>query len=519
MPEGRDRSDPLPEIEAATDTPPRETAVECLSAALAASHPRRVVADAVSLGMSGADADGSNFSRTIRVADAAYSLPGYDRVLVVGGGKAAAGVADALDATLGDVIDEGVVVVPGDTLPAEDGGRGGNADGDGRIARLPGDHPVPSERAVEATARIRTLLGTADDRTLVLAVVTGGASALLPAPAADIDLSALRATTEALVSSGAAIGEINAVRKHLSELKGGGLARTAAPATVVSLVLSDVVGDRLDVIASGPTVPDRSTFDDALAVLDRYEVPVPDAVRDRLERGAAGDPAVPETPTPGDSVFDRTHVHVLASTTTALEAAGESARASGYDTCLLTSRLRGEARASAGSLAAVAEEILASGNPVAPPAVVVSGGESTVTLRDGPDGTESGAGGGTGTGGPNQEVGLGFALSFDGAGAVSTAGGPGGDADRTDPLDRLADRIAFLSVDSDGIDGASDAAGALVDPRTVAGPEDREAARVALDGHDALPYLDSRGDLIRTGPTGTNVNDLYVLVVEPTDES
>lgn len=519
MSDGRDRAESTLHVEATADTPARETAIECLTAAVTGCHPRRVVAEAVSLGESAPQPGASTPARTLRVADAGYSLAEYDRVIVVGGGKAAAGVADALDATLGDVIDDGAVVVPGETLSD-----GVAADGPDRITRFPGDHPVPSERALEGTARIRSLLATADDRTLVLAVVTGGASALLPAPAPGVTLGDLRATTEALLASGAAIGEINAVRKHLSELKGGGLARAAAPATVVSLVFSDVVGDRLNVIASGPTVPDRSSFDDALAVLDRYDLAVPDAVRDRLERGGAGDPEVTETPPPGDPIFDRTHVHVLASTTTALEAARESAREAGYDTCLLTSRLRGEARTSGRSLAAVAEEVVASGNPVAPPAVVVAGGESTVTLQDGQaggdpnDDTDSGVG----TGGPNQEVGLGFALTFDAAGAVAGRSdrdedgdgrGPGG-VELAGPVERLADRVAFLAVDSDGIDGGSDAAGALVDPTTVAGPDDRDAARAALDAHDVEPYLDARGDLVRTGPTGTNVNDLCLLVVE-----
>jgi hydroxypyruvate reductase len=344
-------------------------------------------------------------------------------------------------------------------------------------------------------------LAEADDRTLVLAVVTGGASALLPAPATGIDLEALQSTTQALLDSGADIGAVNAVRKHLSELKGGGLARAAAPATVVSLVFSDVVGDRLDVIASGPTVPDRTTFDDALAVLDRYDVAVPESVRDRLHRGAGGDSAVPETPKPGDPVFDAVSVHVLASTTTGLAAARETAVERGYRTCLLSSRLRGEARATGTTLAAVAEEMLASGDPVEPPAVLLAGGESTVTIR------------GDGTGGPNGEVGVAFALEFDAAGADDR--GPDG---ASDPVDALAGRVACLSADTDGIDGATDAAGALVDPRTAAGPDAVAAAREALADNDALPYLESRDAVVRTGPTGTNVNDVQFVVIEGDDD-
>ena len=440
-------------LDAAAPTERHETALACLRAGIEAAHPERVLESTVRVD------DGR-----LHVSDAVYDLAGFDRVVVVGGGKAAAGVAAALERVLGDRIDAGAVVT-------YDPGEGE------RIDHLPGDHPVPSERGVESTRRVVGLLGDATDRTLVLAVVTGGASALLPAPADGVSLGDLQRTTERLLDSGAEIAEINAVRKHLSTLKGGGLARAAAPATVVSLVFSDVVGNDLGVIASGPTVPDGTTYADALAVLDRYGLSVPEPVRDRLERGAAGDLA--ETPKPGDPAFDRVDTHVLADGFTAVDAARAEAESRGYDPCVLSSRIRGEAREAAKNHVAVGEEVLATGNPAEPPAVVLSGGETTVTVR------------GDGVGGPNLE----YALSA----AVELAG---------------ETRAALASVDTDGKDGGTDVAGAVVDGTTLDGRERRAAAREALARNDALGLLDEYDCVIRTGPTGTNVNDLRVLVVD-----
>ncbi|MFB6107516.1 MAG: glycerate kinase [Haloplanus sp.] len=434
--------------ESLATTPARETALDCVRAGIDAAHPERVVADSVSL-------DGD----ALHVADATYDLSAFDRVVVVGGGKAADGVADALEAILGDRIDAGAVVT---TDP-------GSGD---RIDRLPGTHPVPSAEGVESTDAVASLVADADDRTLVLAVVTGGASALLPSPAGGISLDDLKATTDALLDAGAEIGALNAVRKHLSTLKGGGLARSAAPATVVGLVFSDVVGNDLSVIASGPAAPDESTYADALDVLERYGVDPPAAVRNRLERGAAGE--LPETPRADDPVFDRVDNHVLADGFTAIGAAREVAREAGYETLVLSSSVRGEAREAALTHVAVAEEVGRTGNPLASPAVVLSGGEATVTVR------------GDGDGGPNGEFALAAALE-------------------------LPDGATLACVDTDGHDGSSAAAGAVVDADTV---DDVPAARRALAESDAFGYLDGRNAVVRTGTTGTNVNDLRVLVVE-----
>jgi hydroxypyruvate reductase len=441
-----------------TRTDAAATALACLDAALSAALPETVVPARVSLS-----------GDVLTVGDETVDLDAFDRVVVLGGGKATGGVVDELESILGDRITGGAVVVPAEEAT--------NA-GDRRVERLPGDHPVPSEPGVESARRVADLAADADAETLVLAVVTGGASALLPAPADDVGLTALRETTDALLASGASIDELNAVRKHLSTLKGGGLAALAQPATVVSVLISDVVGDDPSVVGSGPTAPDDSTYDDALAVLDRYGVSVPAAVRDRLRRGAAGD--LPETPVAGDPAFDRVRTVLLANGFRSLAAARETARERGYETCLLSSRVRGEAREVGRTHAAVAEEVVASGNPVEPPAVVLSGGETTVTVT------------GDGEGGPNLE----FAL----AAGVELA------AESTPAV--------VASVDSDGRDGGTDVAGALVDADTVV---DEREARDALDRNDALGYLDGRATVLRPGATGTNVNDLRVVVVPEPD--
>ncbi|WP_435068685.1 glycerate kinase type-2 family protein [Haloplanus sp. C73] len=426
----------------------RETALACVRAGIDAARPGHVVAESVRL-------DGDQ----LHVADATYDLTDVDRIIAVGGGKAADGVADALETALGDRLSAGAVVTP-------DPGTGEH------IERLQGHHPVPSQAGVDGTDRIRELVADADERTLVIAIITGGGSALLPAPAEDISLDDLQTTTNALLDAGAEIGALNAVRKHLSTLKGGGLAELAAPATVVSLAFSDVVGNDLSVIASGPTAPDESTFADALDVLERYDVDPPAAVRERLEAGAAGD--LSETPGPDNPVFDRVTNHILADGFTAIEAAREVAADRGYDTCVLSSSVRGEAREAALTHVAVAEEIGSTANPLDAPAVVLSGGEATVTVR------------GDGVGGPNAEFALAAAIE-------------------------LPESSTLACVDTDGYDGSSDFAGAVVDGDTVDGARD---AREALGESDAYGYLDGRDAVIETGATGTNVNDLRVLVVE-----
>lgn len=427
----------------------RELALRCIEAGIAASDPAQVLDNAVTC-----------TGDMLQINGTSFDLSAYEEVLVVGGGKASGEQARVIADMLGDTIDAGLVITRDDLSIA------------GITVRV-GDHPVPSERGVTATAELLSLLEGANEETLVLALITGGGSALLPAPADGITLSDVQTVTEALLSSGATIHEINAVRKHLSAIKGGGLARAAAPATVVGLLMSDVVGDDLSVIASGPTVPDPTTFQDARDVLDRYAIDVSASIDQRLQDGIDG--ILPETPGPHDPVFDQVTNVLTADSATPIRAAMSFLEDQADDALFLSSRIQGESREAAKSMVAIGEEIRVSGHPCNPPVVVLSGGETTVTIN------------GDGQGGPNQE----FALS------AAIAGSPG---------------ITIAAVDTDGIDGTSPAAGGIVDADTVT---DVTAARDALADNDAYGYLRDHGAILETGPTGTNVNDFRVMVVEP----
>ncbi|MCL7417275.1 MAG: glycerate kinase [Halalkalicoccus sp.] len=432
-------------------TPERDLALDCIEAGIEAADPERAIAGSVSL-------DGDRLA----IGERSYDLGEYGELVVLGGGNAGGRMASALEGVLEGRIDRGVVVTD---APEETE----------KIEVLPGDHPVPSERGVESTRRMLDLADEAGEETLALVLISGGGSALMPAPAESIPLEALQEVTEALLASGAEIGEINAVRKHCSAFKGGGLARRAAPARVVSLIVSDVIGNDPSTIASGPTAPDATTFEEAREVLSRYGIDPSESIAERLERGARA--GIGETPDEGDPIFDRVDNHVIADGFTALEAVGDLADERGYRSLVLSSSVRGEAREAAKTHVAIAEEVQRTGNPVEPPAVICSGGETTVTLR------------GEGTGGPNQEFALSAALEL-----------------------RGREGVALAAVDTDGIDGASDVAGALVDGATVSDPG---RARAALADNDAYPYLEDGGGgaIIETGSTGTNVNDLRVVVV------
>lgn len=414
----------------------------------------------------------------LHVGDQGYDLRQYERVFLVGAGKASAPMARALGELVGDALTSGVVVVK-----ERDGGQETRVRG-GPLAFLPARHPLPDERGVAATRRIGTLLEQASERDLVLVVLSGGGSALLTMPAPGIGLNDLQQLTALLLACGARIEEINSLRKHLDQGKGGGLARLAFPATVVSLILSDVVGDPLDVIASGPTVPDPTTFADAFQVLERYQVldQTPPAIVKRLRAGMRGE--AEETPAEGDPVFARVRHVLVGSNRQAAAAALAAAHAEGLHALILTTRLQGEARVVGHVLAAVAHELAttgfpgSSGGPVLPrPACLIVGGETTVTLR------------GDGRGGRNQEVAL---------AAVR-------------PLAGLAN-VALVTLATDGDDGPSGAAGAVVTGETL-----ERARRLGLDPDAALARNDSTGffapmgDTIRSGPTRTNVNDLALV--------
>jgi len=435
-----------------------EHALAAVARGVEAARPRRVVDTAVSL-------DGGVLS----IGDATYALDAFDRVLVLGGGKPAGAIAASLETVIGDVIDEGVVVTdtPRDTET---------------VTVHEGTHPIPSAENVRGTERVLDLAETATADDLVLAVVGGGASALLCAPVEKVSLEAYRDLTDALLRSGASIDDINAVRKHLSTCKGGRLAETIGLATTAVIVFSDVVGNPLDVIGSGPTAPDSSTYADALAVLERHGVDAPEEVLAVLTAGADGDR--PETPDETAPVFERVDNHVLADNRTAIESAADTCEAAGYETAILSARIEGEASEVGAVHAQIGLSCLDTGEPFEPPVALLSGGETTVTVT------------GEGEGGPNQEAAL--------AGALELEGRVSGEA-----------TIVFASVDTDGIDGPTDAAGAIVDPTTVSG--ERGETERALDANSAYDYLDGRDCLVRTGRTGTNVNDLRVLLVGSPD--
>jgi glycerate 2-kinase len=340
-------------------SPAHEVALDCLAAGVRGVDPEHAARDAVAV-----ENDRLEITTDER---ATADLTEFDRVLVLGGGKAAPGVVRALDDRLGDRIDDGLIVVPEDDPAA-----GGSI---APVTVSGGGHPLPTPAGVTATEELLELAETAGERTLVLAAVTGGASALLAAPAGDLSVGDLRRSTRALLDAGADIDEINAVRKHTSRVKGGRLAAAAAPAAVCTLAVSDVVGDPASVIGSGPTVPDETTYADALAVVDRHGIDVP-AVRTHLDAGDAGGfPETPDAGLPGTT-------HVVAGARTAIDAAAAAAAERGYEPCVLSSRVRGAARATAPTHVAIAEEAAIAGDPVDPPSCSPAGKRpSTSTAR------------------------------------------------------------------------------------------------------------------------------------------
>ena len=405
---------------------------------------------------------------TLTVAGAPYDLGSYRNVYVVGAGKAAAKMAGAVEELLGERISRGIVVVKrGHSVPLS------------RIQISEAGHPMPDQAGVEGAARVGRLLEEATKDDLVVFLISGGGSALLPCPVEEITLEDKIRTTQTLLDCGATIHEVNTVRKHISKIKGGKLARLAYPATLVSLILSDVVGDDLDAIASGPTVPDTSSFADCLRVVERYELKekIPPRVRAFLEAGARGE--VEETPKAGDPIFQNVRNVIVGNNRMALEAARLKAEGLGYNTLLLSNRMEGEAKVVAAAHAAIAKEIITTGNPVGQPACVLSGGETTVTVL------------GKGLGGRNQEFALAAAAAIDGA-----------------------EGVVILSGGTDGTDGPTDAAGGIVDGTTLQRGRDQGLdAADFLRRNDSNAFLSAVGDLLVTGPTLTNVMDLRLVLI------
>lgn len=404
----------------------------------------------------------------LTIGSEALDLGAVRQIVVVGLGKAGASMAGAVEEILGGRIQRGVVVTKyGHVQPMK------------TIRLHEAGHPVPDEAGIAGAQAILDCVKGLGPEDLVLVLISGGGSALTPAPVEGISLAEKQALTKALLACGADIREMNMLRKHISRIKGGQLARAAQPARVRTLILSDIVGDPLDAIASGPTVPDPTTYADALGILDKYRIrqEIPTGIRAHLEAGAAG--KVSETPKPADPLFARVKSLMVASNIQALEAAKVEAQRLGLRAMILSSFIEGETRDVARMHAALALEVRASGNPVAPPVCFITGGETTVTLK------------GKGKGGRNQE----FAL----AAALDIAG--------------LRD-VVVLSAGTDGTDGPTDAAGAIADGDTL---ERAVAAglkpRAALDGNDAYPFFERLSDLIITGPTRTNVMDVRLVLV------
>lgn len=406
----------------------------------------------------------------VRHALDSEDLSRYRRVLVVGAGKASGAMAHALETVLGDRISAGLVVVKDDyTAPTR------------KIKLVEAGHPIPDERGLRAASEMLALARSAEADDLLIVLISGGGSALTPCPPPPVILEEERGLTRLLLAAGANINELNAVRKHCSLFKGGRLAQAASPAPVLSLILSDVIGDPLDVIASGPTAPDQTSYADALAVLDRFglRAKAPRAIVEHLEKGARGE--APESPKAGDPLFRRVQNRVIGNNSLVVDGALRAAEALGFHACLVTGSLEGEAREAAKELTRLGHSVRTSGKPVAPPACLVVGGETTVTIR------------GNGVGGRCQEFALASALAIQGM-----------------------EDVLVLAAGTDGTDGPTDAAGGLADGNTITKAARRNLdARASLEANDSYRFLSDLGDLITTGPTNTNLLDLYLLLVGP----
>ena len=427
-----------------------------------------------SAGLKAADPDAA-ISRLVRrqgemleVAGHRYDLSQFQNIYIVGAGKASAPMAQSVEALIEDRIARGVVIVKyGYRVPTK------------KVTIVEAGHPVPDQAGLEATANVIGLVEEAGEDDLILCLFSGGASALLTCPREGVSLRDKQQTTDWLLKSGARVEEINAVRKHISRVKGGGLARSAYPATVVSLILSDVVDDPIETIASGPTALDPSTYGDCKRILERYQLwkRIPDGVRKVLEKGLRGE--LPETPKQADAAFLKVKNVVIGNNRLATVGAKQKARELGYQSCILSSSIEGEARDAALFHVAVAKEILISGEPVGRPACLISGGETTVTVR------------GEGQGGRNQEFALTAALAMDGS-----------------------EQMVLLSGGTDGTDGPTDAAGGIVDGTTIQRAKNKGLdARSHLQRNDSYSLLLATGDLLITGPTFTNVMDLRLILV------
>lgn len=397
-----------------------------------------------------------------------FHLDQFEEILVIGAGKAAASMAGAVEQLLGDKISKGLVIVKYDHMEPLN-----------QISIIEAAHPVPDENGVNGSRKLLKIAESASEKTLVLCLISGGGSALMTLPAPGLSLADKQDTTRLLLGCGATIHEINTLRKHLSLIKGGLLANAVYPATMACLILSDVVGDDLDIIASGPGVADPGTFNHCIEIIDHYSIrdQLPEAVIVHLTKGVKGQ--IPETPKPDDPIFEKVSHVIVAGNFDALMNAQKKANDLGYQTLVLSSVIEGETRDIAGMHSAMAWQVQNSGHPIRPPACILSGGETTVTLK------------GNGKGGRNQEFALACALKIEGL-----------------------KNVVILSGGTDGTDGPTDAAGAIVDGRTI--PRAMKLGlnpKNHLNKNNAYPLFDQLSDLFKTGATNTNVMDLRIMLV------
>jgi glycerate 2-kinase len=442
------------------DRKARMIALRILEVALRSADPRIAIKNHVN------KTDG-----TLNVDNLKFDLENFHRIYVVGGGKASGAMGEALEEILGNSITEGFInILQGTKSNFKTK----------KIVLNEASHPIPNYKGVSGARKIIQLVSKSEKSDLVICLVSGGGSALMPLPAQPINLSEIQALTNDLLKCGATIHEINAVRKHLSDLKGGQLAKAAYPATLISMILSDVVEDSLDTIASGPTAPDQTTFLDAISVLKKYYLwkkPAIKNVRKRLENGFKGN--IPETPKPNTEIFSKTYNVVIGNNRSMTLMACKEAENMGFNTLLLSSMIEGEARHVGSVYAGIMKEVHFSNNPIPKPAVLIAGGETTVTVT------------GNGKGGRNQELVLSASLQI-----------------------RNLKGAAILSVDTDGIDGYTDAAGAIANGQTT-----NYALKKGfnpnsfLANNNSYEFFSRIGALIHTGPTWTNLNDLTVMVI------
>ena len=427
----------------------REDVLKMLEEGLVASDPKKSVANAL-----------EKMSGEIKAAE---------RVFVIGFGKASASMAEACEEKIGDRISDGAIIVPENV----------DAKSLRRIRVFKGTHPIPSQDSVESTRKLISVCQGLTQRDLVICLISGGGSSLLTLPAEGITLEEKKMATDILLKSGAEIREINIVRKHISSVKGGQLLNFLKPARVVSLILSDIVGDPVEYIASGPTSPDPSTFKEAYSIILKYGLTgkIPGSIVERIEKGVRGE--IAETPKPGSELFKNVNNIIVSNNMKSLVAMERKAAELGYNTLVLTSFSQGEAREVGRFLCGVLKQVAVYDSPVKKPACLIVGGETTVTVK------------GRGKGGRNQELTLSVLI---------------GCSDLRN--------FVFASIGSDGIDGYTDAAGAIADFSTLESAcNSRLDPKMFLENNDSYNFFKQTGDLIFTGPTGTNVNDFTLAVI------